>query len=172
MGSYERRWSNHGTWTRENSRWEGDALASGLFYNVRSPWKRVLLFYKRKWRDRFCYGSWCACFRENLQWSGEGNLELDRNGIERRQPKLTEKSKPYPLTERKRETRNKLKKEIHWRITNIRNTYGTYLELFGEESVKLKEFKSLVIFMRRYKNFSLKKNKYVTLKCMTTCILK
>ena len=46
-------------------------------------------------------------------YNGQGNLELDRNGIERRQPKLTEKSKAYPLTERKRETRNKLKNEIH-----------------------------------------------------------
>ena len=44
-------------------------------------------------------------------WNGEGNLELDRNVIEGRQPKLTEKGKVHRLTEQKGK-RNKLKREI------------------------------------------------------------
>ena len=32
-------------------------------------------------------------------WNGKGNLESDRNVIERRQPKLTERFKAYWLTE-------------------------------------------------------------------------
>ena len=66
-------------------------------------------------------------------WNGDGNLESDRNVVERRQPKLTERFKAYRLNERKKE-RNKLRKEIESRIANI----GT-LELVGEESVKLNE---------------------------------
>lgn len=99
---------------------------------------------------------------------------MDRNVIERRQPKLTEKGKAYRLNERKRE-RNQLKREIQSRIANIGTLMGLNknLELDSKESVKLNEcLKSLVIFMRRYKNFSVKKNKYLTFKCMTTCILK
>ena len=73
-------------------------------------------------------------------WNGEGNLESDRNIVERRQPKLTEKFKAYRLTERKRE-RNKLKREIQSRIANIGTLMGLdkNLELVGEESVKLNE---------------------------------
>jgi len=73
-------------------------------------------------------------------WNGEGNLELDRNVIERRQPKLTEKGKAYRLSERKRE-RNKLKREIQSRIANIGTLMGLdeNLELVGKESVKLNE---------------------------------
>ena len=56
-------------------------------------------------------------------WNGEGNLELDRNVIERRQPKLTEKGKAYRLSERKKE-RNKLKREIQSRIANIGTLIG------------------------------------------------
>ena len=67
-------------------------------------------------------------------WNGEGNLESDRNVIERRQPKLTEKFKAYKLTERKKE-RNKLKREIQSRIANIGTLMGLdkNLELVGEE---------------------------------------
>jgi len=73
-------------------------------------------------------------------WNGERNLELDRNVVERRQPKLTEKGKAYRLTERKRE-RNKLKREIQSRIANIGTLMGLdkNLELVGKESVKLNE---------------------------------
>ena len=73
-------------------------------------------------------------------WNGEGNLELDRNVIERRQPKLTEKGKAYRLSERKKE-RNKLKREIQSRIANIGTLMGLdkNLELVGKESVKLNE---------------------------------
>ena len=73
-------------------------------------------------------------------WNGEGNLELDRNVIERRQPRLTEKGKAYWLSERKRE-RNKLKREIQSRIANIGTFMGLdkNLELVSKESVKLKE---------------------------------
>ena len=101
-------------------------------------------------------------------------MESDQNVIERRQRKLTEKFKAYQLTERKKE-RNKLKREIQSRIANTGTLMGLdkNMELVGEESVKLNEcLKSLVIGMRRYRNFSPKKNKYQTLKCMTTCILK
>ena len=73
-------------------------------------------------------------------WNGEGNLELDQNVIERRQPRLTEKGKAYRLTERKKE-RNKLKREIQSRIANIGTFMGLdkNLELVGEESLKLNQ---------------------------------
>ena len=73
-------------------------------------------------------------------WNGEENLESDRNVIEKRQPKLTEKFKAYRLTERKKE-RSKLKKEIQSRIANIGTLMGLdkNLELVGDESVKLNE---------------------------------
>ena len=60
-------------------------------------------------------------------WNGDGNLESDRNVVERRQPKLTEKFK--------------LKREIQSRIANIGALMGLdkNLELVGEESVKLNE---------------------------------
>ena len=95
-GSYERQWLNHSTWTSGNSRWEGDGVASGLFYNVRSLWKRGWLFYERKWID--------SVMEVDLRvsekpWNGEENLESDRNITERRQPKLTERFKAYWLTE-------------------------------------------------------------------------
>ena len=73
-------------------------------------------------------------------WNGEGNLELDRTAIEKRQPKLTEKGKAYrPVTKRKRE-RNKLKREIQLWIANIGTLMGLdeNLEQVGKESVKLK----------------------------------
>ena len=63
-----------------------------------------------------------VCVSEKI-WNGEGNLELDRNVVERRQPKLTEKGKAYRLTKRKRE-RNKLKREIQSRIANIGTLMG------------------------------------------------
>ena len=78
-------------------------------------------------------------------WNGARNLESDRNVVERRQPKLTEKFKAYRLYERKKE-RNKLR-EIQSRIANIGTLMGLdkNLELVGEESVKLNEcFKEFV----------------------------
>ena len=73
-------------------------------------------------------------------WNGDGNPGSDRNVVERRQPKLTEKFKAYRLNERKKE-RNKLKREIQSRIANIGTLMGLdkNLELVGEESVKLNE---------------------------------
>ena len=78
-------------------------------------------------------------------------MELDRNIIEIRRPKLAEKGKAYRLTERKRE-RNKPKTKIQSRIASIGTLMGLdkNLELVGEESLKLNEcFKEFVIFMRR-----------------------
>ena len=67
-------------------------------------------------------------------WNGDGNPGSDRNVVERRQPKLTEKFKAYRLNERKKE-RNKLKREIQSRIANIGTLMGLdkNLELVGEE---------------------------------------
>ena len=83
--------------------------------------------------------------QRKLNWNREGNLELNRNVIERRQPKLTETFKAYRFTELKKEI-NKLKREIQSRIANLGTLMGLdkNLELVGEESVKLKErFKEL-----------------------------
>jgi len=65
-------------------------------------------------------------------WNGQGNLDLDRTVIERRQPKLTEKGKAYRLAERRKD-RNKLKREIQSRIANIETLMGLdkNLELVG-----------------------------------------
>ena len=57
-------------------------------------------------------------------WNGEGNLESDRNVIERRLSKLTEKFKAYKLIERKKGKKQAQKRNTvtvcqHW------NTYGT-----------------------------------------------
>ena len=86
-----------------------------------------------------------VCVSEKI-WNGEGNLELDRNVIERRQPKLTEKGKTYQLTKQKRK-RNKLKRDIQSRIANTGTLLGLdkNFELVGEESLKLNEcFKEFV----------------------------
>lgn len=75
---------------------------------------------------------------QKKNWNGQGSMEQYQTVIERRQPKLTEKGKPYRLAERRKE-RNKLKRDMQSRIANIETLMGLdkNLELVSEESVKL-----------------------------------
>jgi len=72
-------------------------------------------------------------------WNGQGNLELDRTVIERRQPKLTEKGKAYRLAEQRKD-RNKLKREIQSRIA-----MDLADKLFLHSQVSVKEFSELLM---------------------------
>ena len=72
MGSYERRWPNHGTWTRGNSRDE-KAMRWTQAYSTMLGAHRRWLFYKRTWRIDSVMEVDTRVSEKS--WNGEGNLD-------------------------------------------------------------------------------------------------